>query len=77
MNPLGNYPEIRKALYTIQYVVSGLMLLIGVGYGATATPLPSWYAVASAVLSVLWAYTGITASSNINQPKEDGDGSEV
>lgn len=68
MNPIDNYPGIRKALYTVQWAVSGVMLLIGVGYAAAQTALPSWYAVVAAVLSALWAYTGITASTNVRQP---------
>lgn len=70
MNPLSAYPKIRKALYTAQYVVSGVMLLIGVGFAAAQTALPSWYAVISAVLSALWAYVGITASSNVTPTEE-------
>lgn len=77
MNPLANYPKIRKALYNIQWVSSGLMLLIAAAFAASQTALPAWYAVVSAVLSALWAYTGITASSNINQPEEPSNGPQA
>lgn len=77
MNPLANYPGVRKALYIVQWSTSGLMLLIGVAFGTSQTALPAWYAVVSAVLSALWTYTGITASSNINQPEEPSNGPQA
>lgn len=64
MNPLNEYPAIRKALYTVQFVVSGVLLLIGVGYGATGADIPQWYTVASVVTAALWSYLGLTAASN-------------
>jgi hypothetical protein len=58
-------PKVRQTLYRIQYVVSGIMFLIGVGYAASTTALPEWYGVVTAVLSALWTYTGITADRNV------------
>jgi hypothetical protein len=58
-------PKVRQTLYRIQYIVSGIMLLIGVGYAASTTELPEWYGVTAAVLSALWTYTGITADRNV------------
>jgi hypothetical protein len=67
VNPLNDYPAARKALYTVQYVVSGVMLLLGVAYGALEdVGVPEWYVVTSAVLSALWAYTGVTAAQNVH-----------
>lgn len=61
---LSDYPRVRKALYTVQFVVSGVLLLLGVGYGAAEAGLPEWYGVVSAVAAALWTYLGITAASN-------------
>ena len=64
MNPLNDYPSIRKILYTIQFVISGALLLTAVGFGAAQAELPGWYAITAAVTSALWTYLGITAASN-------------
>lgn len=64
MNPLNAYPRVRKALYTLQFIVSGILLLLGIGYGAAGNELPQWYAVTSAVAAALWSYLGITAANN-------------
>lgn len=67
MNPLNDYPGIRKALYTFQWVVSGAMLLLGVAFATLEdVGVPEWYVVTSAVLSALWAYTGATAAQNVH-----------
>lgn len=64
MNPLNDYPTVRRIAYLIQFVVAGAVLLIGVGYGAAAAELPTWYVVTAAVTSGLWSYLGLTAASN-------------
>lgn len=64
MNPLSSYPRVRRALYLVQFVVAGALLLIGVGFGAAQSALPTWYAVASAVASALWTYLGLQAAAN-------------
>lgn len=67
MNPLNDHPEVRKALYTVQWVVSGVMLCLGVAFAAMeSVNTPDWYVVASSVLSALWAYTGLTAAQNVH-----------
>lgn len=69
MNPLEQYPEVRKALYTVQWVVSGVMLILGVVWASLPdVGVPDWYVVLSAALSALWAYTGLTAASNTPTP---------
>lgn len=62
---LSDYPRVRKALYLIQFAVSGVLLLIAVGYGAAQESLPRWYAITTAVATALWTYLGITAASNV------------
>lgn len=67
---LSEYPTARKRLYQLQFVVSGVILLVGIGFGAAAEELPEWYGVASAVTSALWTYLGITAASNVHPQGE-------
>lgn len=64
MNPLEEYPAARKLLYLVQFIVSGVLLLIGVGFGAAGEALPTWYAVTTTVASALWTYLGLTAAQN-------------
>lgn len=75
MNPLNRHPRIRQAAYYVQFVVAGAVLLIGVGYAAAETALPTWYAVVAAVTSALWSYLGLTAGRNVDVPplREPGD----
>lgn len=61
---LSDYPKIRSLLYKIQWVTSGAMLLIGVGFGAATKPLPDWYGIVAAVLTAFWTYTGVQADTN-------------
>lgn len=68
MNPLDQYPAARKALYTLQWLISGAMGVLGIvlsvnGYGVT--DLPAWYSTTALVLAFVWTYTGITAQSNV------------
>jgi uncharacterized membrane protein YhdT len=72
MNPLDNLPQIRKALYVVQWVLNGIATVLG-AYFAVATEkgvdqLPEWYVISLAVLPVLWTYLGLTASQNVGTP---------
>jgi hypothetical protein len=67
MNPLDAYPQIRKVLYTVQWMVTGVLSIAGVVFvtqGTAVENLPEWYVLALAISPVLWAYLGITAASN-------------
>jgi len=67
VNPLNDYPKIRKALYVVQWVVNGVLTLAGAYFAATGTALgdlPRWYTVALALGPVLWTYLGVTAQAN-------------
>lgn len=67
MNPLDQYPQIRAALYLVQWVVNGVLTIAGVVFATTGTPLdllPEWYVLALAIAPVLWTYLGITAQKN-------------
>ena len=74
MNPLDQYPQIRQALYLVQWVVNGVLTVAGVVFvtlGTDLDSLPSWYVLTLAVTPALWTYLGITAQSNT---PTDGEG---
>lgn len=56
---------VRLWLYRIQYIVTGIMFLMAIGYGAAQNALPQWYTVTAAVLSGLWSYTGLSAATKL------------
>lgn len=67
MNPLDQYPQIRSALYLLQWVVNGALVIAGVVFATLGTPidrLPEWYVLALAIAPVLWTYLGVTAQKN-------------
>jgi hypothetical protein len=68
MNPLDQYPEARKIAYYVQFVVAGILLLLGLGFAAAQMDLPTWYNVATAVTTGLWTYLGLTAAKNTDTP---------
>ena len=68
MNPLEQYPGVRKALYTLQWIANGVLSIAGVVFTAQGTnldALPKWYILALAIAPVLWTYLGLTASANV------------
>lgn len=70
MNPLNEYPQIRKALYLVQWVVNGVLTIAGVVFvtmGTDLDHLPTWYVLTLAVAPALWTYLGLTAQSNTPQ----------
>jgi hypothetical protein len=67
MNPLDQYPGVRKALYLVQWITSGVMGVLGIVLAANnggVDNLPGWYSTAGLVLAFVWTYTGITAQTN-------------
>lgn len=64
MNPLDNYPGVRKALYLIQWLVNGVTGVMGIIFTAQGES-PAWYVLTVACLAFLWTYAGITAQSNV------------
>jgi hypothetical protein len=71
MNPLNDFPAIRRFFYYTQFVVAGLVLLVGIGYGAAAASVPAWYVVTAAVTQGLWSYLGLTAGKNTPTPSDE------
>lgn len=84
MNPLNEYPRIRKAVYAVQWVVSGVLGATGVALLAIDPHnIPLWYTIATGVVAFATVYTGVTANRNVtgNDPagvpiKEVTDGSD-
>lgn len=67
MNPLDDFPAARRFFYYTQFVVAGLILLVGIGFSAAAATLPVWYVVTSAVTQGLWSYLGLTAAKHVTE----------
>lgn len=74
MNPLNDHPGARKVAYYVQFVVAGVLLLLGVGFGAAEADIPTWYVVAAAVANAAWAYLGLTAAQNVPSYKDVDEG---
>ena len=80
MNPLEQYPSVRRALYTVQWILNGLATVLGAYFAATGTAtdaLPQWYVIGLAVLPVLWTYLGLTAAANTPAPQHRAEGGDV
>ena len=66
MNPLDGYPQIRKYLYIVQYLVNGVIAVAGAYYVLSNTTPDKWYVITAGLGPVLWAYLGLTASKNVD-----------
>jgi hypothetical protein len=68
VNPVDTNPEVRKVLYLIQWVISGVSGVLGIVLAANSggvDSMPGWYVTANLVLAFIWTYTGLTAQSNV------------
>ena len=69
MNPLEQYPEIRRVLYFVQWVVNlvlGVLMVVLVALGQS----PVWFVIVTGAFNFIWSYTGLTAGANVT-PKPD------
>lgn len=66
MNPLNNYPEARKFLYLIQWVVNGVIVVAGAFYVLQDQSPDQWYVLVAGLGPVLWTYLGLTAQQNVD-----------
>lgn len=64
MNPLESYPQIRRALYIIQWVTTGVTGAACL-YFTSKGDHPDWFVTLLTILSFVWTYTGITAHQNV------------
>lgn len=67
MNPLDNMPQVRKVLYVIQWVVTGIQTVLSAWFAIGDRPMdrwPEWFVASLAIAPVLWTYLGVTASKN-------------
>lgn len=70
MNPLNDYPEARRALYVIQFVLGLALGATQVGYASADVGQPTWLTITIAVFTFLCAGLGFTAQANVD-PNED------
>lgn len=65
MNPLEQYPAVRKVLYIVQWLANLVMGVLGIVFLNDADPgVPQEFTVTGLVLAFVWTYTGLTAASN-------------
>lgn len=69
MNPLDQYPSLRKVAYFLQWITTLATGVLGVVFTAREAAVPEWYTVTVAVLAFVWSYTGLTAQTNVDAPK--------
>lgn len=67
MNPLDQYPAVRRLLYLVQWVTTGATGVAGVVFVALED-VPTWYTITVSALAFVWSYTGLTAQSNTPAP---------
>lgn len=66
MNPLEQYPEVRRIMYLAQWIVNGVIGLAGVVL-VTLGESPLWFVVVTAAFNFIWSYAGMAAQGNIHQ----------
>lgn len=72
MNPLDEYPQLRKILYLVQWVVSALLFIItAVVLVVTDGDVPTWLAATTAGFNAFTALTGRTAETRVSDPETD------
>lgn len=72
MTPLESNPQLRKFLYTVQWVVNLALGVLGIVFTALDRS-PQWLIVTAAAFNFVWTYTGITASGNTPAPAAEVD----
>lgn len=73
---LSDYPQMRKALYLVQWIYNGALAVMGAVLVVQQTPLaeaPQWYLLMAGVGPVLWTYLGLTAQTNVSEPPAPPD----
>lgn len=73
MNPLDDYPVVRKALYFVQWLVTGVQTVLSAFFAfhfGAVDGWPQWFLASLAVTPVLWAYLGVTAQRNVVVPRD-------
>ncbi len=70
MNFLSQHPEIRSALYAVQWGVNLVLGCIAVVLSILGSS-PLWFVIAAGVTNFIWSYTGLTAERNV-QPNLGG-----
>lgn len=80
MNPLSMYPKVRNALYLVQWILSGALLIItAVVLVVTEGNSPLWLTATTAGFNAFTVFTGRTAQSNTDteMPVFYDDGEEI
>jgi hypothetical protein len=65
VNPLSEYPQVRKAAYIFQWAVNLILGILGIVFLNTYDEMPEWFIIAGLVFNFIWSYTGLTAQQNM------------
>jgi hypothetical protein len=65
VNPLNEYPTIRRYAYLFQWVVNLALGILGIVFLNIYTQMPEWFLITGLVFNFLWSYTGLTAQQNV------------
>jgi hypothetical protein len=65
VNPLNEYPKVRKAAYIFQWAVNLVLGVLGIVFLNTYDEVPEWFIIAGLVFNFIWSYTGLTAQQNM------------
>lgn len=72
MNPLDEFPALRRVLYLIQWLLSvALFVVTAVVMVVTDGNAPVWLTATTAGFNAFTAITGLTAQSNTVNPETD------
>jgi len=67
VNPLNDYPDVRRWVYLVFWVAALAVGALNVGFLAAGGPdsLPVWLVVVNAVMPFVGGYIGYTARANV------------
>jgi hypothetical protein len=69
-SPLADQPTLRRAIYTVFWVVGLAIGATQVGYASTDNGTPDWLNIALAVYAFLGGAIGFTAQQNVGNPAQ-------
>lgn len=75
MNPLNEYPALRKIAYIFQWVVNLALGILAIVFLNDSTPgVPQWFVITGLVFNFIWSYTGLTAQQNVPSVRDVQEG---
>ncbi len=66
MNPLADYPAVRRIAYYATFVIGLTLGGVQVGYASADAGQPTWLTVALSVFAFVASGLGLTAAQNVD-----------